>query len=197
MPEPLSVTPAEMTAGLSKEGIDFASFFDANLNKARRLAWRLVGGDQAAAEDVVQEAFLKAYRGLGGFRADARLDTWFFRIVVNEANTYHRRQRLRRMLRLAPADEIGPAPRPAHGDPVLRERIAEAIAELSHGQRQAFVLVHLERYTVREAAELAGKSVGSIKKHLNRALQRLREQLAGVRVEPEQGRVQPSGEKTR
>lgn len=162
------------------ESIDFGDFFERHVDRARRLAWRLVGGDEAAADDVVQEAFARAFRGLGRFRGEARPETWLHRIVVNEAASHHRRQRLRRLLGAAQAAEAA-AVQPPTGDPALRRRIRDAMARLSQGQREAFVLVHLEQHTVREAAELAGKSEGSVKKHLHRALQRLRADLAELR----------------
>lgn len=165
---------------LADEAVDFARFFERHVDRARRLAWRLVGGDEAAADDVVQEAFAKAYRGLAGFRAEARLETWLHRIVVNEAASHHRRQRLWRLL-LGGVPPEPPASRDLQGDPGLRRLITRAIRRLSRGQREAFVLVHLEGYTVREAASLCGKSEGSVKRHLHRALRRLRAELAPLR----------------
>ena len=55
-------------------------------DRAVGLAWRLLGGDSAAAEDVAQEAFLRAYRSLRTFREEAVLSTWFYRILINEAD---------------------------------------------------------------------------------------------------------------
>jgi RNA polymerase sigma-70 factor (ECF subfamily) len=162
------------------EAIDLGRFVEQHLDRARRLAWRLVGGDEGAADDVVQEAFAKACRGLASFRAEARPETWLHRIIVNEAASHHRRTRLRRLLGLAVSREPEPtAPQP--GDPALRRRIASAIDRLSRRQREVFVLVHLEQYTVSEAAMLLGKSEGSIKQHLHRALRRLRDELSELR----------------
>jgi RNA polymerase sigma-70 factor (ECF subfamily) len=66
------------------------------------------------------------------------------------------------------------------GDPLLRRRIAEALAQLSRSQREAFVLVHMEGFSVREAATVMGKPEGTVKSHLHRALQALRSQLADL-----------------
>jgi DNA-directed RNA polymerase specialized sigma24 family protein len=75
-------------------------------------------------------------------------------------------------------------PRSASGtprtDPALRRRIGDAIAALPRGQREAFVLVHLEELTVAEAASATGRAVGTIKSHLHRALASLRDQLADL-----------------
>ena len=61
----------------------FDAFVNEERDRALRIAWRLLGGDAAAAEDVAQEAFVRAYRGLAGFRGEAELATWFRRILVN------------------------------------------------------------------------------------------------------------------
>ena len=60
----------------------FAELVAAHRDRALRLAWRLVGGDDAAAEDVAQDAFVRAWRGLPRFRGEASLATWLYRIVV-------------------------------------------------------------------------------------------------------------------
>jgi RNA polymerase sigma-70 factor (ECF subfamily) len=159
----------------------FAALVATHRERARRLAWRLLGGDEAASEDVIQEAFVKAYQGLGRFRGDSKLETWFYRILVRQAQNQRRwwavRQRWGGAWR-----EDAPDPRPeAPGDPGLRRRIAEALESLSRGQREAFILVHLEGFTVGECAELLGKPTGTVKSHLHRALRKLRTDLADLK----------------
>jgi RNA polymerase sigma-70 factor (ECF subfamily) len=157
----------------------FAVFVATRRERARRLAWRLVGGDDAAAEDVAQDAFVRAWRALPRFRGEAQLDTWFYRILVRQAANHRRWRAVReRHGSDAPVEAHGiDAPR---GDPALRGRIVRALAELSPRQREAFVLVHLEGFTVTEAAALLGRRTGTIKSHLHRALVALREQLADL-----------------
>ena len=136
--------------------------------RAVGMAWRLLGGDRAAAEDVAQEAFARAHRALGGFRGEASLPTWFFRILVNEVQR-HRRWRWVRERFGGAMPEEPPDPRPAAaGDPALRGRIASALERLPRGQREAFVLVHLEGLSLREAAETTGRATGTLKSHLHR-----------------------------
>jgi len=158
----------------------FAAFVGTHVERARRLAWRLVGGDEAAAEDVAQEAFVRAWRGLGRFRDEAKLVTWFYRILVRQAAN-HRRWRAVRSLwsGTAAEDAADPSPRAA-GDPVLRRRIGAALERLTRGQREVFVLIHLEGFTISETAALLGKAEGTVKSHLHRALCSLREQLADL-----------------
>jgi RNA polymerase sigma factor (sigma-70 family) len=156
----------------------FSAFAESHLESARRLAWRLVGGDTGAAEDVVQNAFIKAWRGIPGFRGEARLETWFYRILVREAANHRRWRGVRdRFAALSRAQATQPAP---EADPALRDRLLTAIETLSRGQRETFVLVHLEGFSVREAAAMTGRAEGTAKQHLHRALRRLREELADL-----------------
>jgi RNA polymerase sigma-70 factor (ECF subfamily) len=165
----------------------FSAFVTTHRTRALRLAWRLVGGDSDAAEDVTQEAFLKAYRSLDGFRGEAKLETWFYRILVRQASNYRRwravRDRWDGLFRDEDAEIPDPRPR-AVGDPVLRRRIDEALSQLTRKQREAFVLVHMEGFSVREAAEVMGSAEGTLKSHLHRALVQLREQLGDVQAPP-------------
>jgi RNA polymerase sigma-70 factor, ECF subfamily len=167
---------------------DLEQRFDAFVNEYRdralRIAWRLLGADEAAAEDVAQEAFVRAYRGLGGFRGDAELATWFHRILINEVRRHQRWRMLRRARQVD--DETDAVPDPsssARPDPGLRRRIRAAIAALPRGQREAFVLVHLEGLTLGEAASATGRAVGTMKSHLHRALASLRGRLADLAPE--------------
>lgn len=180
---------------------DFDAFVAAHRDRAVGLAFRLIGGDAAAAEDIAQEAFLRAHRGLDGFREEAKMSTWFHRILVNEAQRHLRWRWVRQRFAGAMPDEPRDPQPAAAGDPALRDRVARAVASLPRGQREAFALVHLEGFTVREAADITGRAIGTIKSHLHRALAHLREALADLgpsscaaspsgaaRVEPEETR---------
>lgn len=159
----------------------FDAFVEARRERAVRVAYRMLAGDESAAEDVAQNAFLRAHRALAGFRGEASLDTWFYRILVREVQR-HRRWRAVRQLWSASselAEEV--LDERATGDPGLRRRIGAALERLSPAQRDAFVLVHLEELTVVEAAAALGKAVGTVKSHLHRALESLRLDLADLR----------------
>ena len=160
--------------------------------RAVRLAYHLVGGDAAMAEDLAQEAFLRAYDALPRFRGDAALSSWFIRILLNQAASFRRRQWVReKWLRVwgqtprqgstAPTELKGGAPFADPGDPGLRRRMAAALDELSKGQRQAFTLVHLEGMSIQEAALATGTAAGTVKSHLHRALVKLRAELGDLR----------------
>ena len=157
----------------------FGDFVASHRDRARRLAWRLIGGDEDAAEDVVQDAFVKAYRALGRFREDSSLETWFYRILVNQAHKHRRWRAIRRRWSAVWDEEQAVAPLDT-GDPALRRRISQALAKLTRRQREAFVLVHFEGFTVRETGRLLGAPEGTVKSHLHRALKALRVELADL-----------------
>jgi len=109
---------------------DFDAFVAAHRDRAVGLAWRLVGGDAAAAEDVAQEALLWAYRGLHQFREEAKMSTWFYRILVNEAQRHLRWRWVReRVAGEMPEEPLELRPEAA-GDPILRERVTQAVGHL-------------------------------------------------------------------
>ncbi len=150
-------------------------------DRALRLALRLLSGDRAGAEDVVQEAFVRAYKGLERFRGDASLTTWFDQILVRECYR-HLRSPWRRWFAGEPLDADEVPARVAVSDPGLQRQIEGALASLSAHQRTVFVLVHLEGYSITEAARLMRRSPGTLKSHLHRALSTLRKQLGEAAV---------------
>ena len=166
----------------------FGAFVASHRDKARRLAWRLTGGDEDAAKDVAQDAFVSAYKALGRFREDSSLETWFYRILVNQAHR-HRRWRAVRERWSAVWDEEQVVSSSDPGDPALRRRISQALAKLTRRQREAFILVHFEGFTVRETGNLLGTPEGTVKSHLHRALKALRTELADLQYSI--GRSQP------
>lgn len=161
----------------------FAEFVASHRDRALRLAWRLAGGDAAAAEDITQDALVSAWNGFAQFRGESRFATWFYRILVRQAASHRRWRRLRERWG-GWGDPEAPDPRPAApGEPLLRRRIARALEALPRTQREAFVLVHLEQFTVAEAAGIMGKAEGTVKSHLHRGLAALRRELADLAPE--------------
>ena len=174
---------AEMGALPAEREECFGTFVALQRDRARRLAWRLVGGDEAAAEDVTQEAFVRAYQALGRFRGEASLETWFYRILVRQAHNYRRWRAVRTLWQRESVEEPMDPTSAVQGDPGLRRRIAQALDQLSRRQREAFVLVHLEGFTVQECADFLGSPSGTVKSHLHRALVKLRTELADLNDE--------------
>jgi RNA polymerase sigma-70 factor (ECF subfamily) len=155
-----------------------------------RLAFRMTGNEQDA-EDAVQESFLRAYKQLGKFDERASFGTWLYRIAMNYSLDLVR-ARKRRLEQLAPHAE---GTRPEMDDPLLslpsgdptpdrmamsgevRERVTEAMKELSASERTAFVLRHFEGMCIEEVSRVLGCQPGAAKHSVFRAVQKLRRAL--------------------
>jgi RNA polymerase sigma-70 factor (ECF subfamily) len=159
----------------------FRGFVVEHQDRAVRVAVRMLGGDLATAEDVAQEAFIRAFRGLPRFRGDSSLSTWFHRILVREVHRHRRWQQVRRVLQTTPLEELDLAAAPGpREDAGLRRRLLEALGLLTARQRDAVVLVHLEQFTVVEAAAMLGTAPGTVKTHVHRGMRVLRNELADL-----------------
>lgn len=150
-----------------------------------RTAVRIVGS-AAAAEDVVQETLLRAYRAIGRFDERAELAPWLQRIAVNTAI-----DELRRARRRAPfafRDETGqwrdlepaceaPSPEREASSSRLGTAVARALDRLSPDERAAFVLRHLEGRPIAEIARVLGKRDNATKQSIFRAVRKVRSAL--------------------
>lgn len=144
------------------------------------LAYRLVG-DRREAEDVAQEAYLRVFRSLGGFREEARFETWLHRIVVNTAMTHLRRRgRFGDLLRDPETDPEPPPAPPAQEATADRELIRRALEELPVGMRTTLVLYEMYGLSCGEIGRELGLSEGAVKVRLHRARKRLKEAIHGA-----------------
>jgi RNA polymerase sigma-70 factor (ECF subfamily) len=150
-----------------------------------RLAYRMTGNEQDA-EDVVQEAFLKAYRELGRFEARANFGTWIYRIAANCAidllrvrGRYEDRQTRDGddvLHRDGPAD-AGPPPDRLLFSTEVYGHVAQAMDVLTPLERAAFVLRHFEDRTIEEIGGLLGLRTNATKHSIFRAVRKLRAAL--------------------
>ena len=139
------------------------------------LAYRLVG-DRSDAEDVAQEAYLRMFRGLAGFREEAQFETWMYRIVANCAMTVLRK-RGRFGVLLSDEDVDVPVPDRAADRAADRDELERALDQLPEGQRVAVLLKDVYGLSVREISEELGVEEGAIKVRLHRARKRLAHSL--------------------
>ena len=138
---------------------------------------RLIG--PADAEEVTQEVFLRAFRALDRFRAEAQISTWLYRIAVNAALSERGRKRVERD-RTAPALIAESLPAAAHpeGDPALRARLEAALAKMPAGYRAVLVLHDVEGLEHEEIARVLDCRVGTSKSQLHKARAKMRELLS-------------------
>ena len=140
-------------------------------------------GDAGGGEDVAQEAFVRAWRGLGGFRGESSFKTWLYRIAANVARTHlERRGRQAPVLGRSLDDEAGPLTGAEAAAPetdaetalVTREAIDRALAELPEELRLALVLRDVEGLDYKEIASVTAAPIGTVESRIFRARRRMR-----------------------
>jgi len=168
----------------------FAMLFEPCRQQALTVAARIVGADEA--QDVVMDAFLKAWRALPAFNGHCRLSTWLFRIVWNCATDHVRLVKRRRESAL-PENENGASMEPA--DPsapppdrqvIQREtesRLDKALEQLPDSLRITLLLRYADGFSYREIADAMGVRIGTVMSRLFHARQRLKRLLNDEREE--------------
>ncbi len=156
----------------------FEQLYRSHCDRIFALCWRMCGGDRALAEDMVQEAFVRAWNKLKLFRGDSKFGTWLHRLTVNVVLS-DRRIRVKRLQR--EREMVDEVERTLVGDrdvyAGLRKDLEAAIAGLPERARTVLVLYDIEGYQHNEIAEMTGMAVGSSKAQLHRARKLVREVL--------------------
>jgi RNA polymerase sigma-70 factor (ECF subfamily) len=150
------------------------------------LAYRTLGREEDA-RDVVQEAFLRAYRGLKGFKGQAKFSSWLYRITLNLCRDWIRRDRRAPIVQVAEGtDPMDLAD--AHADPgesvedlvarrEMSQAVARALAELPDEQRTAILLKEYHGLTFQEIADTLHCPLSTVKTRLYQGLSVLRRRL--------------------
>jgi RNA polymerase sigma factor (sigma-70 family) len=139
-------------------------------------------GAGADADDVVQEAFVKAYRQLSSYRGEAGFKAWLLAIVANETRNLHRSRQRRDGLVLRAAEqktaETAPDPVEAAIAGERREHLVEQLRRLDQRDREVLVCRYLLDLSEAETAVTLGLRKGTVKSRTSRALTKLRDRLA-------------------
>ena len=159
-------------------GEAFESLLRAHRSRIRGVCLRYT--DNAAdAEDLVQEAFLRAYRGLPTFRGESRFSTWLYRITVNVCLNWiaSRTPRAEAISDELEIEDPGPSPSTQLEDHQAAAGVRRAVARLPERQRMTLVLRMYGDLSHREISEIMGGSVGTAKANLFFALKNLKKIL--------------------
>jgi RNA polymerase sigma-70 factor (ECF subfamily) len=203
MPREIAYNWLDRAQGLSAEEALFVARLQANEDAAYdelvrtysgsifHVAYRMLG-DSAEASDVVQEIFLKVFRNIGGFKGEAALKTWIFRIafseILNRLRWWKRRHRFATMSLDEHPNGNGsnPGQSVASSSPtpeqVLQSKeeetaIQEALGKISKDHRSIIVLRDIEGFSYTEIADVLGVSIGTVKSRLARARGDLKKSL--------------------
>lgn len=167
--------------------------FETLIQKYDRQIFRIaqhITQNREDAQDVVQDAFLKAYEKLGQFQGNSKFYTWLVRIAVNESLMRLRKRRTGKMVSIdedietedgsVPRDlaDWSPNPEQNYSQTELAAILRKTIQGLPHGFRVVFVLRDVDGLSTEETAETLGLSVPAVKSRLLRARLQLRERLS-------------------
>lgn len=176
-----------VAAAKGGDGAAFSELVRRYERKIFRLASNITQ-NREDAEDVMQEAFLKAYTHLDRFQGESRFYTWLVRIAVNEALMKLRKRRPNQFSLDEPVagDEDlmpreiadwGPSPEQRFARVQMNEILTEAVEKLDPEHRIVFVLRDIEELSTEDTAKLLGLSIPAVKSRLLRARLRLRQRL--------------------
>jgi RNA polymerase sigma-70 factor, ECF subfamily len=151
-----------------------------HLNDLTRTACRLLG-DRTRAEDVVQEAYLQAWRSFDRFQTGTNCRAWLFKILFH--CVHHYRRKWFRFAVMSPMDEhteLTAAYTPPIAESITDEDFLAALDQVPGDFRAVILLVDVEEFAYKDAAEILGVPIGTVMSRLNRGRKILREQLAAV-----------------
>ena len=171
-----------MDVGVSVDEETFSAIVEQYTDYAYNIAYRMLN-NAADAEDVVQEAFISAYRAREKFRGDAAVTTWLYRIVVNAALMKLRKERRSQQMVQPGLEEMevadwSPGPEAEVLNLELKERLEEAIGLLPQDLRVAVVLRDVQQLSNEEAAKILDVTVSAFKARLHRGRLLLRGHLS-------------------
>ena len=177
-----------VTRAKSGDGAAFSELITRYQNKIYRLAKHITQNDEDA-EDVLQEAFLKAYEHLDGFQGNSKFYTWIVRIAVNESLMKLRKRKGDRTVPLDEPVDTGEEmvtreiavwednPEQRYSREEIQEILDKAVEGLKPDFRTVFMLRDIEELSTEETAESLGISIPAVKSRLLRARLALREKL--------------------
>jgi RNA polymerase sigma-70 factor (ECF subfamily) len=185
-----AATPAEVDAALARAAAGgdpgaFEALYRRHAGRVHGVVARLVGHDRGRAEDLTQEAFVRAWQALPAYRFESAFSTWLHRLAVNTAlmDLRARRSRPQADVDDEALDRLGAPDSAGHGTALTLD-LERAVASLPPRARAVLVLFDVEGWKHEEIAEALGMAVGSSKAQLHRARGLLREKLDSHRSEP-------------
>ena len=169
------IVPEEELVDRARRG-DLAAL-DTLVRKYQHMAYTIayqIVGNADDAQDVCQESFIKLYRAISRYRPKQKFSAWFYRLVVNAAIDFRRREK-RGRVSFEEEKERPDGDSWSHSD--LRMSLERVLDELSPKQRSAFVLRDLQGFTIQEVARILGCSPVTTRVHLHNARSRIRKKM--------------------
>lgn len=162
----------------------FITHVESTQKAFRRFLTALCCGDASLADDVAQEAYIKAYLSSEGFNNPDKFTAWIYRIGYNTFINHKRSEKP-----MAGYDEALHIPSESRPDDSFRyQQLYMALNNLPPKQRTSILLFYLEDYSIKEIAEITGASQDAVKQHLLRGRNHLRGLLAPTNIQSRYGR---------
>lgn len=166
---------------LKGDSSSFGYFVDTYQDMAMTIAFRLLRNQQDA-EDVVQNAFVKAYHNMHTYRSSSKFSTWFYRIVYNTAITAYNKIKNRSEDYDIDRREIDPIRSESNAVESMeqqeqKERVEEALRKLPESEAIVVSFYYLEEYSIKEISEIMSLTKSNVKIKLFRARKKLKELL--------------------
>lgn len=168
---------SDVRAAAAGDAGAFERLYRRHAARLHAVLWRLAGGVEARAEDWLQDAFVRAWQQLPGFRFESRFGTWLHRLAVNTALMQLRAQAARPEGRLDDGADTAALEGGGSDRPDLRHDLERAVARLPARARAVLVLHDIEGWQHHEIASALGTAVGTSKAQLHRARSLLRDFL--------------------
>jgi len=158
--------------------------FEDNKEKVYRICLRFTR-DSDRAKDLLQETFIKAYESIEKFKGESSFSSWICRIAINKCLTYARNVKIRKnlekdheeMIKINLALEEIENPNKKFDLKEFKEKIEEALKELTGRERMIFTLKHFENLKITEVSDVMGVSEGTVKSTLHKVIRKLRKKL--------------------
>lgn len=182
-PEPLhssaspGIVPDVIRRAQAGDSAAFEAVYREHSPRVYALCIRLSGGSREEATELMQDVFIRAWRGLKTYRGESAFSSWLHRLTVNAMleSARSEKRRTARVLSMGDPGDVGVAA--VTGSPELRMDLESAIASLPDGARIAFVLHEIEGYRHGDIAAQLGVAEGTVKAQLHRARKLLIEAL--------------------
>ena len=176
----VGATDAELAARCQAGDTEaFETLYRQHASRIYALASRMAGSAEDG-EDLLQEIFLQVFRKIGGFKGEAALGTWLYRLALNHCLDYVR-SRQAKMNKLTETLDASASfePLARHDTPIARMDLERALERLPDGCREAFVLHDVEGFDHKEVGAVLGIAEGTSKSQVFKARARLRTLLRG------------------
>jgi len=161
------------------------AYFDEIIKKHQQKIYAVVFAlvrNEAETDEIVQQTFVNAFKGLKKFRADSSIETWIIRIALNNAKSYFRKRKFLSFF-YAPEgktadikDDVQNTEKAAENEEI-KKMVNKALAKLPFRQKEVFVMKHINGFSITEISQTLGIAEGSVKANIFKAIKNLQKYL--------------------